>query len=537
MKKNYSLLLSISLATTLLISTSPLYAKESKKPSPPTRSAENSQGNSNSPKGSIEPQTAPAAKKDEAGRPSDSVLPSNQKPANPGTVKKEESTQLLDKPNSKQVQPPLQAKISTNRKLNPSSTAAAQGNSRADKARLKTTRLPEVCRVGTAKGRTQVETDPCSDFIVVFQPGLAKAEAANLLKTANGQVKREFSSIFQGVLVNGPLSKMQALANNPNILVVEDDLDVTTTAIQSAAPWGLDRVDQNNLPLTRTFDDADVTGLNSYSYVVDTGIEGAHQDFEGRVVPGFTTVLDGRGSADCNGHGTHVAGILGGKTYGVAKRTILVPVRVLDCTGSGTYSTVIAGLDWIAANHRAGDAAVVNLSLGGPASSTLDGAVKNLIAKGISVVVAAGNSNADACNYSPSRVPDALTVGATADNDARASYSNIGTCLDIFVPGSAITSAWLGSTAINTISGTSMAAPHVAGLVARFLSVNSGLTPQQVANSIKKNATLGVLTGIGTGSPNSLAFISTTPDLTSAPVDSTPTFQKVNPRGKVVGKK
>ena len=518
MRKTFSALVSISIASALLIANLPADAREIKKVTPPAQAAERSQNNSK-PKSSAESgstQSTPTAKKEDSGK------PANEKPANPGAGNREV---------------PVQATASANRKLNPSSISPAQVNSRADKARLKTTKLSEACRAGTAKGRAQVEADPCSDFIVVFQPGFAKADAATLLKTASGQVKREFTSIFQGALVNGPLSKMQALANNPNVLVVEDDLDITVAAIQSSAPWGLDRVDQQLLPLTRTFDDADITGVNSYSYVVDTGIEAAHQDFEGRVSPGFTAVLDGRGSADCNGHGTHVAGIIGGRSFGVAKRTTLIPVRVLDCTGSGTYSTVISGLDWIAANHRSGDAAVVNLSLGGPASSTLDGAVKNLIAKGISVVAAAGNSSADACNYSPARVPDAITVGATTDSDARASYSNIGSCLDIFAPGSAITSTWLGSNAINTISGTSMAAPHVAGLVARFLSVNSGLTPQQVANSIKKSATLGVLTNIGAGSPNSLAFTSTEPDLTEAPVDPAPVFQRVNPRGKVIGKK
>jgi subtilisin family serine protease len=323
------------------------------------------------------------------------------------------------------------------------------------------------------------------------------------------------------------------LAQNPNVLVVEDDLQVTSTAIQQSAPWGLDRIDQQPLPLSTTFNDSDLAGTNSYSFVVDTGIDASNVDFSGRVAPGFTAVADGRGSNDCNGHGTHVAGIIGGSTFGVAKRTTLVPVRVLDCIGSGSYSSVISGLDWIAANYRAGDAAVVNMSLGGPASSTLDGAVRNLISKGITVVVAAGNSAADACGYSPAAVVDAITVGATQSDDNRAAYSNYGSCLDVFAPGSNIQSAWIGVNGINTISGTSMAAPHVAGVIARFLSSNPTLTPYQVANSLKGSTTKDLILNSGTGSPNQLLYLEIKPD-TSTPttVDSKPTFRKVNPRGK-----
>jgi len=215
------------------------------------------------------------------------------------------------------------------------------------------------------------------------------------------------------------------------------------------------------------------------------------------------------------------------------KDTNLIPVRVLDCTGSGSYSSVISGLDWIAANYRSGDAAVVNMSLGGPASSTLDGAVRNLISKGLNVVVAAGNSSADACNYSPARVLDAITVGATANTDARASYSNYGTCLDLFAPGSSITSTWLGATGTNTISGTSMASPNVAGVVARFIGQYSGLTTAQVANSIKTSSTKNLVTSAGSGSPNQLAYLFVLPDTTTvAPVDSSPRFKKNIPRGR-----
>ena len=446
---------------------------------------------------------------------------------NNSPVQKNEANSVAQKP----------AQASSNNKLNPSLTSSTRANARADKASTVTSRTSAACQVTTAKGKAQVATDPCSDFIIVFKPGLARADSANLLNAANAQVKREFSSIFNGALINGPLSKMQALAQNPNVLVVEDDLEVKMSTTYSTNSWGLDRIDQRLLPLNSSFNDSDQSGSNSYSYVVDTGIDATNSDFEGRVTPGYTAVLDGNGSLDCNGHGTHVAGIIGGKNYGVAKKTTLIPVRVLDCTGSGSYSSVISGLDWIAANYRAGDAAVVNMSLGGPASSTLDGAIKNLIAKGINVVVAAGNSSADACNYSPSRVPDAITVGATSSNDARASYSNYGSCLDIFAPGSLITSTWLGANGTNTISGTSMASPHVAGIVARFIAQYSGLTPQQVANSVKKSATLDLVTDPGTNSINALSYVEILPDTTTAPVDSSPTFQRVNPRGKPIGKK
>lgn len=421
------------------------------------------------------------------------------------------------------------AKKSSNVKLNPGKSAAGSANSKADKARNASTTTSVDC----APGKALTGNAACSDFIVVFQSGLSRINSNKLVKDSGAQVLRTFSSIFNGALVNGPLAKMQALANNPNILVVEDDLQVTTTAIQSPAPWGLDRIDQQSLPLSNSFDDADLQGANTYSYVVDTGIDATNIDFESRVAAGFTSVLDGRGSADCNGHGTHVAGIVGGKSYGAAKKTNLIPVRVLDCAGSGSYSSVISGLDWIAANYRAGDAAVVNMSLGGPASSTLDGAVRNLIAKGVTVVVAAGNSNADACNYSPSRVLDAISVGATSNNDARASYSNYGTCLDLFAPGSAITSTWLGSSGTNSISGTSMASPHVAGVIARFLAQNPGLTPAQVSNSVKTSSTKNQVIGAGTGSLNQLLFLNVAVDLsTPTTVDPTPTFKKVNPRGR-----
>jgi subtilisin family serine protease len=216
-------------------------------------------------------------------------------------------------------------------------------------------------------------------------------------------------------------------------------------------------------------------------------------------------VSDGNGTNDCNGHGTHVSGTIGGSTWGVAKAVKLVPVRVLDCAGSGSLSGVVAGIDWVAGTTTR--PAVANLSLGSSKSTTVNAAVAGAFNKGVTMVVAAGNSNADACLYSPSSEPTAITVGATTSSDARASYSNYGSCVDVFAPGSSITSAWYTSaTATNTISGTSMASPHVAGVAALALNANPTATPSSVAQFITANASLNKLSSLGTGSPNKLVY-------------------------------
>lgn len=510
----------------LLIGQSAIYAKNIGKPatvpSPsPKANSSASQAQSES-QSKIAPTTPSMATSTSPGK--------SQSPNKPTKPNSDSTVQSSNVPSIATQQ--LTSKKSSNSKLNPSATNAAAVNAKANAARKLATALSADCEP-SKNGKIPTGNDACYDFIVVFQPGTSRLASNTLVKDSGAQVLRTFSSVFNGALVNGPLAKMQALANNPNILVVEDDLEVTASAIQTSARWGLDRIDQQPLPLSSTFDDGELQGVNTYSFVVDTGVDATNVDFEGRVAPGYTAVADGRGSADCNGHGTHVAGIIGGSKYGVAKKTNLIPVRVLDCAGSGSYSSVISGLDWIAANYRTEDAAVVNMSLGGPASSTLDGAVRNLISKGINVVVTAGNSSADACKYSPARVLDAITVGATAITDARASYSNYGTCLDVFAPGSSITSTWLGATGTNTISGTSMASPNVAGVVARFIGQYSGLTPAQVSNSIKTSSTKNLVTSAGSGSPNQLAYLFVLPDTTTvAPVDSSPTFKKTTPRGR-----
>ena len=293
---------------------------------------------------------------------------------------------------------------------------------------------------------------------------------------------------------------------------------------RAAASWGLDRVDQAALPLDGRISTSQ-NGAGVTTYIIDTGVRPDHADFTGRVTSGFTSITDGNGSNDCNGHGTHVAGTVAGSTYGVAPAATIVPVRVLSCSGSGSTSGVIAGIDWVVRHHQAGTPAVANMSLGGGYSSALNAAVAAGIADGVTFAVAAGNSNDNACAYSPASEPSAITVGSTTSSDGRSYFSNWGSCLDIFAPGSSILSAWYTSpTATYTASGTSMAAPHAAGAAALLLSAQPSATPAAIRDAMVNGATGGVVSD-PVGSPNRLVNVSSgvTPVAPAAPAqDVTP---------------
>jgi len=330
--------------------------------------------------------------------------------------------------------------------------------------------------------------------------------AADLARQYGGTLRYTYTNALQGFAVRMPAAAATRLAADPRVSYVSEDATVSLGTTQTGATWGLDRIDQRNLPLDGNYTYT-TTASNVTAYIIDTGIRITHSQFGGRASIGFDSVGDGQNGNDCNGHGTHVSGTVGGSTYGVAKAVHLVAVRVLNCSGSGTFSGVIAGIDWVTGNHAAGTPAVANMSLGGGADASVDQAVRNSIADGVTYAVAAGNDNADACNSSPARTAEAITVGATDSADNRASFSNFGTCLDIFAPGVNITSSWNSSdTATNTISGTSMATPHVTGAAALYLADHPTASPQTVRDALVANGTTGVVGNPGTGSPNVLLF-------------------------------
>jgi len=338
-------------------------------------------------------------------------------------------------------------------------------------------------------------------YIVTLRPGIG----INGPMAQNGiQPRYVYHTVLNGFAADLSPAQLAALARRPDVAAIEPDQVATIDTTQSNPPsWGIDRIDQRNLPLSHSYTYTS-NGAGANAYIIDTGIQTNHPDFGGRANVVFDA-LGGNGQ-DCNGHGTHVSGTVGGATFGVAKGVSLHAVRVLDCNGSGSFSGVIAGMDFVASNHAA--RAVANMSLGGGFSSAVNSAVARMTNAGVFLAVAAGNSNANACNSSPSSAASAYTTAASDINDRRASFSNFGSCVDGYAPGVNITSAWLNG-GTNTISGTSMATPHVTGVGALYKATFGDASAATVANFINTNATTNVISGNRSGTPNRLLFKST----------------------------
>ena len=385
---------------------------------------------------------------------------------------------------------------------------------------------PTVLKSAPAAPNRSASASYEGQYIVVYSPGETNvaSRSASLAAAHGGDVTYVYQSALKGFAGHFTEPEAETLRHIPGVAFVEKDGPVSIVTTQLGATWGLDRVSKRALPLDSTYTYG-ATGAGVHAYIIDTGIRTTHSEFEGRASFDYDTVDSAY--VDCNGHGTHVSGTIGGATYGVAKAVQLHGVRVLNCGGSGSYAGVIAGIDWVTANHLS--PAVANMSLGGGFSDAMNLAVTNSIAAGVTYALAAGNNNGDACLGSPGSTPAAITVGATGQTDARASFSNFGTCVAIFAPGVGITSAWNGSdTDTKTISGTSMATPHVAGVAALYLEANPLATPADVKAGLIANATADVVGNPGLGSPNLflyMGFISTgTPPVADFTVACTVAF-------------
>ena len=332
--------------------------------------------------------------------------------------------------------------------------------------------------------------------------------ASSMTAQHKARLIHSYQNALRGFVVNADDNALAKLLADPRVAYVQEDGIASIAATQTGATWGIDRIDQRDLPLNQTYT-YDTTASTVHAYIIDTGLLSSHSQFANRVGNGWSAIADGRGTTDCNGHGTHVSGTVGGSTWGVAKGVTIHPVRVLGCDGTGSFSGIVDGIDWVASNHT--KPAVANMSLGGDANQATDDAVARLVNAGVTVVVAAGNAGYDACGYSPARAASAITVGSTNNQDARSIFSvgssNYGSCLDIFAPGSNIVSAGISSTTASaTMSGTSMASPHVAGAAALYLASNPSATPAQVRTALVNNATSGKVTDAKTGSPNKLLY-------------------------------
>jgi subtilisin family serine protease len=363
-----------------------------------------------------------------------------------------------------------------------------------------------------------------NEYIVVLRDSSQEVRqqgAANisqeLVSLTGGKVLRTYEHTIHGFLANMSEAEAQRLLADPRVAYVQENGLLHVSATQTSATWGIDRIDQRDLPRNSSYT-YNVDGTGVHAYVIDTGIRLTHTEFTGRTGNGYDFIDNDSDPTDCHGHGTHVSGTVGGTTWGVAKKVTLHGVRVLDCTGYGNDAQVIGGIDWVAANHI--KPAVANMSLGDVGIPAIDDATERLIAAGVTTVVSAGNDSDNACNYSPARAPNAITVGSTTSTDARSSFSNYGTCVDIFAPGSSITSASnSGNSASTSMSGTSMSSPHVAGAAALYLSANPTATPAQVRDALVNNSTPNKVTSPGTGSPNRLLY---TLFITGGGSDTTP---------------